>query len=116
MIIYEVNLKVRRSIEREYRDWLATHMREILALPGFVGAELFEVTEPAPAADEFALCTRYQLRDAAALESYLREHAPRLRADGVSRFGDNFRADRRVMKPARDASARIVVRGGFSQG
>ena len=97
-VIYEVNLFVRRAIEREYRDWLDAHIREILALPGFVSAELFEVIDPAPAADEFALCTRYHLRDEAALENYFREHAPLLRADGVARFGDNFRAERRVMQ------------------
>ena len=96
-VIYEVNLQVRRAVEREYRDWLAGHIREILALPGFVAAELFEVVDPAPAPDEFALCTRYQLSDMAALENYFREHAPRLRAEGVARFGDNFRAQRRVM-------------------
>jgi quinol monooxygenase YgiN len=96
-VVYEVNLQVKRAIEREYRDWLAAHVQEILALPGFVGAELFEVVDPAPAADEFALCTRYLLRDAAALENYFREHAPRLRAEGVARFGDGFRAQRRVM-------------------
>ena len=97
-VVYEVNLFVRRAIEREYRDWLDAHIREILALPGFVGAELFEVVEPAPAAGEFVLCTRYRLRDEAALQDYFREHAPRLRAEGVARFGENFRAERRVMK------------------
>jgi len=96
-VIYEVNLFVRRAIEREYRDWLDAHVREILALPGFVSAEVFEVVEPAPAADEFALCTRYHLRDEDALQNYFREHAPRLRADGIARFGNGFRAERRVM-------------------
>jgi len=99
-VIYEVNLFVQRTIEREYRDWLTVHMQELLALPGFVRAELFEVIDPAPPADEFALCTRYHLRDDAALENYFREHAPRLRGDGLARFGDRFRAERRVLKPA----------------
>lgn len=42
----------------------------------------------------------YVLRDAAALDAYLHEHAPRMRADGVARFGDRFRASRRVLRPA----------------
>ena len=99
-VIYEVNLLVRRAIEREYREWLAAHVQEILALPGFVRAEVFEVVEPAPAADEFALCTRYHLQDETALQDYFREHAPRLRADGLAQFGDNFRAERRVLRPS----------------
>lgn len=45
------------------------------------------------------LCTQYRLRDAAALATYLREHAPRLRADDMEKFGGRFRADRRVLIP-----------------
>ncbi len=99
MIVYEVNLFVRREVEAAYRAWLDAHVREIVALDGFEGAEVFERRDPAAAAGELALCTQYRLRDAAALEAYLREHAPRLRADGVARFGDAFRAERRVLEP-----------------
>ena len=98
MIVDEVNLFVRRALEAEYRAWLDAHVREIVALPGFLGAEVFERREPAGADGELVLCTQYRLRDAAALADYLREHAPRLRADGLSRFGDNFRAERRVLE------------------
>lgn len=98
MIVYEVNLFVRRAIAVEYRAWLDAHVREMVALPGFAGAEVFERLEPAPADGEVALCTQYRLHDAAALAAYLREHAPRLRADGVARFGDGFRAERRVLE------------------
>jgi hypothetical protein len=98
VIVYEVNLFVRREIEAEYRAWLDAHVREIVALPGFEGASVFERREPAAAAGELALCTQYRLRDAAALADYLREHAPRLRADGIARFGDGFRAERRVLE------------------
>ena len=97
MIVYEVNLYVRLEIAAEYREWLDAHVREIVSLPGFLGAEVFERREPAAAEGELALCTQYRLRDAAALDDYLREHAPRLRADGIARFGDRFRAERRVL-------------------
>jgi antibiotic biosynthesis monooxygenase (ABM) superfamily enzyme len=99
VIVYEVNVFVRREIEAAYREWLDAHVREIVALPGFTGAEVLERSEPAAADGEFVLCMQYHLRDAQALESYLREHAPRLRADGIARFGDRFRAERRVMAP-----------------
>jgi len=98
VIVYEVNVFVRREIEAAYRAWLDAHVREIVALPGFEGAEVFERREPAPQDGELALCMQYRLRDAQALEDYLREHAPRLRADGLARFGDRFRAERRVME------------------
>ena len=98
MIVYEVNLFVRAEIADAYRAWLDAHVREIVALPGFLGADVFERREPAAAVGELALCTQYRLRDAAALDDYLREHAPRLRADGIARFGEGFRAERRVLE------------------
>jgi len=100
VIVYEVNVFVRREIEPAYRAWLDGHVREIVALPGFLGAQVFERREPPAAEGEFAVCMQYQLRDAQALQDYLREHAPRLRADGMARFGDKFRAERRVLEPA----------------
>ena len=102
MIVYEVDLALDAGIAGEYRDWLSAHVGELLALPGFAGARVFEVLEPAPAPGEARLCVQYTLRDAAALERYLREDAPRLRAAGLARFGDRFRASRRVLRPLAD--------------
>jgi len=96
-VIYEVTVVVQRRLEASYRSWLDDHVREIVALPGFTGASVSDVVDPAPAADEFAICMQYRLVDDAALANYLREHAPRLRADGIERFGDGFRASRRVL-------------------
>lgn len=98
MQIYEVNVEIDSAIRDDYLRWLGTHVDEILALPGFIGADICEVTEPA-ADGVHRISTRYRLVDAAALDSYLREHAPRLRADGMARFGDAMRASRRVMHP-----------------
>lgn len=102
-MVYEVNLFVERAIEAEFRDWLRLHVREILSLPGFVDARVFEREDPPAAANEFVLCTQYALRDDQALADYLRDHAPRLRAEGVSRFGGQFRAERRVLRERPDA-------------
>ena len=98
-IVYEVDLDVEAAIAGEYRAWLEAHMAAILALPGFVSAELFEVREPAQPG-RVGLCVQYRLRDAAALETYLREHAPHMRGEGDARFGGRFRASRRVLRPA----------------
>jgi antibiotic biosynthesis monooxygenase (ABM) superfamily enzyme len=99
VIVYEVNLRVQRRIEAEYRAWLDEHVRSILALPGFVGASVFERLEPPSSDGEFDLCVHYRLVDESALATYLREHAPRLRAEGLARFGNMFHADRRVLRP-----------------
>ena len=99
LLVYEVNLEFDRVIEADYRAWLATHVRDILALPGFTGAEVFEVLDPPPTAGRIGLSVRYSLRDRAALDGYLREHAPRLRAEGLERFGEEgVRIRRRVLR------------------
>ena len=97
--VYEVNLDVDAAVADEYRAWLEAHVRAMLALPGFVSARVFEALDGAAGDDRLHLCVHYVLRDAAALDAYLHEHAPRMRADGVARFGDRFRASRRVLRP-----------------
>ena len=94
---YEVTLVVQDGIAGEYEAWLHAHVAQMLALPGFLGATVSRVLEPAPAPGETAFCCLYTLRDQAALDEYLRVHAAGMRADGVARFGDRFRASRRVL-------------------
>ena len=96
-LVYEVTLEVDAAIAADYRAWLEDHVAQILALPGFTGARIYEVLEPQPPATLVALCVQYTLRGRDDFDAYLREHAPRMRADGVARFGDRFRAERRVL-------------------
>lgn len=100
MLVYEVNLAVDAGVAEAFAAWLPGHVAELLALPGFESAEIFRVDEPVATAGEVALSVRYRLRDRAALDDYLRDHAERLRADGIARFGGRFRASRRVLSPA----------------
>jgi Domain of unknown function (DUF4286) len=100
-VIYEVNIEVDAAAQDDYRAWLHDHIAEILALPGFVRATTFEVLDPPPSAGRVGLCVQYVLKDREALDDYLRDHAPRLRADGVGRFGDRFQATRRVLRGVR---------------
>ena|SRR5438045_9445503 len=94
MIVYEVRLEVDAGVAERYRAWLVPHIHEILAIPGFTGAELFQEDDDAA---HVVFTVRYHLDSRDALETYLRDHAPRLRADGEARFGGRFRATRRVM-------------------
>ena len=102
MIVYEVTLWVQREVEDAFRDWLDGHVREILSLPGFRSATLFARLDAEDDAGTLVLCTHYRLRDQAALDDYLREHASRMRADGQARFGGRFRAERRVLQTLAD--------------
>lgn len=103
-IVYEVALEIDAAIAADYRAWLHAHVDRILALPGFTGARIFEVLEPAPPSGTVALCVQYALRDRADLEAYLRDHAAPMRAEGTARFGDRFRASRRILAQLSRAS------------
>ncbi len=105
-IVYEVNLAVEGGVLDEYRAWLAAHVEEILAIAGFTGATTWTVTDPPAAAGTVNLCVQYALRDDAALAAYLRDHAPRLRADGIARFEGRFSAERRVLELDRRIGSR----------
>jgi hypothetical protein len=116
-VIYEVTLHVQLEIADAYLAWLREHIAEILALPGFESAALdaLETESDAhgcasavsagcagAATTERSWCVRYRLRDRDALDAYLRDHAPRMRAAGIARFGAGFRAERRVLLPLPD--------------
>ena len=95
-IIYEVNVSLQHEIEVEYRVWLEKHIAEIVALPGFLDAQSFDVQQE-PGRWSIALCVQYRLESQSALDHYFAQHAPRLRAAGIEKFGDRFTASRRVL-------------------
>ncbi|HEY0504735.1 MAG TPA: DUF4286 family protein [Lysobacter sp.] len=95
-VVYEVLLDVDADVEVAFREWLDDHVRQIVALPGFMDARLSRVDDPPALPGRLSLCVQYTLHDAAALDAYLRDHAPRMRADGQARFGGRFSAQRRV--------------------
>ena len=99
MVVYEVNLEFDVAIAAAYREWLAAHIGEMLALPGFISAQVHDVVDPLPTAGRQGLCVRYEVEDLGALETYTRDHAPRMRADGLQRFGEEgVRYRRRVLR------------------
>jgi quinol monooxygenase YgiN len=102
-VVYEVTLDVDTSLLPDYLPWLDRHVGQMLALPGFTGAQVYAQHEPAPDPGRAVFCVHYRLRDRAALDEYLRTHAARMRADGQQRFGDRFSASRRILHLAGNA-------------
>lgn len=100
MIVYAVELEMDAGLREEYLMWLRAHVAAMLALPGFLGAEILTRSEPAPAAGRWAVCVHYRLRDRAAWQDYLEHHAATMRAAGVARFGDRVHASRQLFESA----------------
>jgi antibiotic biosynthesis monooxygenase (ABM) superfamily enzyme len=97
LIVYEVTLAVETGSSDSYLAWLREHVAQMLALPGFATAEIFAVVDDDPRSRRW--CVQYRLRDAVDLDAYFAQHAARMRAEGLARFGDAVVATRRVLRP-----------------
>jgi Protein of unknown function (DUF3667)/Domain of unknown function (DUF4286) len=106
-VLYEVNLEADAAIAGPFDTWLRDHIADMLQFEGFRSAEILDDTAAPPG--RILRVVQYRLRDQAALDDYLANHAPRMRAQGVALFGEQFSAGRRVL-PHREE----LVRGAVS--
>lgn len=75
----------------EYSSWLrAGHIDEVCRVSGAT-AEIVEL-----GTDHAIIEVHYLFPSQAAFETYERDHAPLLRAEGMARFGDRARFSRRL--------------------
>lgn len=93
--IYEVKIEADLEIAPQYGDWLKKHLAEVISAGGFLKGEIYEVESP-PKGYKCWVC-HYHALNREQIEAYLEIHAPRLREDGVRRFGNRFRAERRIL-------------------
>jgi hypothetical protein len=107
-VLYEVNLEADAGIEAPFDTWLRDHIADVMQFDGFLAAEILDDTTPAPTG-RIRRTVQYRLRDQAALDAYLRDHAPRMRQQGVEKFGDRYAAARRVLSHREE-----FLKGAFS--
>ncbi len=96
MILYEVNLSISKDIFSEFNVWLKPHVEEILGFKGFKHAHIFH-DQQNDNPHFVTLIVQYEIASIQDLDEYLEKHAPRMRADGVNRFGNKFSATRRIL-------------------
>jgi hypothetical protein len=94
-VIYEVSLEAEAAIEGPFDTWLRDHVADMLQIDGFLSAEI--LVDPSPPPARIRRTVHYRLRNRGALDRYLREQAAEMRQRGVARFGDRFKAERRVL-------------------
>ncbi len=94
MIIYEVNLDVDKEIAKDFETWLKPHMQEVVSCGHFEKALSYQVEDPI----KILWTIHYHAKNRSLVETYLEEHAPRLREEGLKKFGKKFRATRRILK------------------
>ncbi len=84
-VTYEVNLVPDPSIEEAFDAWLDEHVSEMLRLPGFLTAVVRTSQDP-DTAGKPQRTVQYELTDRAALDDYFKNHAQRMRQQGLDRF------------------------------
>mgnify|MGYP003460711265 FL=1 len=84
-VLYEVNLDADAAIGGPFDTWLRDHIADVLQFDGFLSAEILE--EDTASEDRIRRIVQYRLRNQAALDAYLREPAPRMRAQAADKSG-----------------------------
>lgn len=103
-LIYQVDLIVDGEVASAFDAWLAEHIEEMLAVEGFIGAEVLADTEGV-GEGVVRRSVQYRVRDRAALDHYLAHDSERMRAEGQRRFGGYFKASRKVFSAGGQKSA-----------
>lgn len=97
MVTYIVHLAVRHEAYEQYVEWLKNeHINEVLALPGFVSAELCLRKGGALEASSKDVKVIYTLKDEEAIKTYMKEYAMPMREKGLEKFAGQFSAQREV--------------------
>ncbi len=102
-LTYEVECQLDPDIVADYDAWLPGHVRDVLACPGFLGADL-EAPET-PQGERPRRRVRYRVESAASLDHYLENDATRLRAEAAGRFGARLQCERRTVRLRQEFAA-----------
>ena len=93
-VIYEVNLEVQKDISNHFHTWLNEHIKEMLTIDGFEKAQWLQ--EEKEETSTIYWTVQYFLKSKQDLENYFEHHAQKQRSGGLEKFGNKFKANRRV--------------------
>ncbi|MEO0345248.1 MAG: DUF4286 family protein [Pseudomonadota bacterium] len=93
-VVYEVSLRISDDQSVALGAWLPEHIDSMLALPGFIEAQYFDPHREDDGG--WTHTVQYILSNRDALDAYLENDAPRMRQDGIDRFGDAMSSSRSI--------------------
>lgn len=98
MIVYNVTIKTEPAITDDWIDWMHTeHIPAMMDTGLFAGYRFCHLLEQ-DETEGATFTVQYFCADMDQYETYIREHAPAMREQGVRRFGGQFIAFRTVME------------------
>ena len=96
MVLYEVNLKIKKEVEQHFLKWLSGHMKRVLKANGFFQASSFQENKNEKDSEYLNLTVFYKVRTVEDLENYFNGYAQEMREEGLITFPGQFEASRRV--------------------
>jgi len=98
MIIYNVTVKVDRSIAEAWLKWLnEEHIPEVVATGCFTHAVVLQLLET-DNTDGPTYAIQYHAPSKGLYNNYIENHAPLMRQKGIDKWGDRFVAFRSVLQ------------------
>lgn len=97
MYIYNVTTNIDNSVHQEWLVWINNHILEVLETGKFISAKLTQVlVEEEMGGVTYSI--QYRAKSREDLDSYYRDDAPKLRADGLKQFAGKMVAFRTELK------------------
>lgn len=93
MIIYNVTLNIDNSIHDEWLEWIKQHIPKVLATGLFLKATFTKVLVE-ESIEGLTYSIQYLAHSKEALESYQKQYAADIQAEGSEKFGDKMLAFR----------------------
>ncbi len=98
MIIYNVTVKVDHSIEEKWTQWMKEeHLKDMMDTGLFSDYRMCRLLDQ-DETEGVTFVIQYHSDSIENYQSYIQEHAPRMRQKGVNKFGEKFAAFRTVME------------------
>ena len=102
-VIYNVTVSVDPSIQKEWLNWMQTvHIPDVLATGLFKSNRILRVHGHEENGITYAI--QYVLESQKLLDQYFLEHAPRLQAEHVSKYGNKAVAFRTILEILEETS------------
>jgi hypothetical protein len=98
MYIYNVTIKIDKTIRTEWLQWMTNeHLPEVLQTGMFMSYKLVELLEPVDE-EGYTFSAQYHCVSLQSYEQYIKEFAPLLRERGFQLFGNKFIAFRSLLQ------------------
>lgn len=99
MIIYNVTVKIDRSIHADWVDWMrSVHIPEVMATGYFKKSQMLRLLDPPADEEGITYAIQYSCDNIEALRRYQNEMAPSLQAKHAERYEGKFYAFRTILR------------------